>query len=470
MTDIVIETALPRLRYAPFAALLGLVIAGDQLLWAVLPGISLPLFLILVASAAHALSFRLVSLRSALIAWAFLIVALLPSVDVVQPLSIAFALAGMLGFVGIMMGDAGRAAVFAALRFPFYGAISVKDDSVAFATQPRSTHVGRLGASLRDWIVPGGLGLLFASLLLVANPVLEGVLIDLVNFDQDILPSFAQVLFWALLALMIWPFLCLTGLRDVLRRPVPEAAALGQVWYLSSRSVTRALILFNLMFAAQTATDLAILWGGAALPDGMTYANYAHRGAYPLLFAALLAGGFALLTQPFLVGRPVLRMLLLIWVAQTALLVASSMLRLDLYIEAYSLTRLRFAAFVWMGVIGGGLILMLWQILRGFGPSWLMMRAAELGVIALYVCSLINVDGLVARHNLNANPDKVDFAYMCRLGEGAVPAIAAFDAKRRWQLCDARYGPNLSDPNDWREWGYRNARLRSKLTQIEGAL
>jgi hypothetical protein len=207
----------------------------------------------------------------------------------------------------------------------------------------------------------------------------------------------------------------------------------------------------------------------------MTYANYAHRGAYPLLFAALLAGGFALLTQPFLVGRPVLRMLLLIWVAQTALLVASSMLRLDLYIEAYSLTRLRFAAFVWMGVIGGGLVLMLWQILRGFGPGWLMMRATELGVIALYVCSLINVDGLVARHNLRDVPltdyqREMDNYYVCRLGEGAVVAIARHDAENKEPLCIGSYGnPNITTPFDWREWGYRNARLRSKLTQIEGA-
>ncbi len=32
------------------------------------------------------------------------------------------------------------------------------------------------------------------------------------------------------------------------------------------------------------------------MPAGMTYAEYAHRGAYPLIATALLAGGFVLAT------------------------------------------------------------------------------------------------------------------------------------------------------------------------------
>ena len=44
----------------------------------------------------------------------------------------------------------------------------------------------------------------------------------------------------------------------------------------------------------QTVLDAAYLWGGVALPDGMTYASYAHRGAYPLIVTALLAAGFVL--------------------------------------------------------------------------------------------------------------------------------------------------------------------------------
>ena len=460
----------PHIGVIPFVVLLGLIIAGDQLLWGIVPGIAFPIYILLIAAAAQAFTFQHTKTITALTAWAVLLAALLPAVDVIHPVSLAFAIGGALGFVGIMLGEHGRSAAFAALRFPFYGAISIGVDAVSIAKQPAHPRLGTFADSMRDWIIPAGLGITFGGLLLIANPVLEQWVVELFSFGTFSLPSAARALFWGGLALLIWPFLRLTALRGSLTRPVPDAKAFGQVWYLTPRSVGRALILFNLLFAAQSVTDLAILWGGASLPDGMTYANYAHRGAYPLLVAALLAGGFAMLSQPFLSGRPILRVLLLIWVGQTALLVGSSMLRLDLYIDAYSLTRLRFAAFVWMGVIGGGLVLMIWQLMRGFGPGWLIMRAAELGVITLYACSFINVDGLVARHNLSDNPYEIDAYYMCRLGEGAVVAIAQADARQTWSICGRDFGPKLSTPTDWREWGYRNARLRSKLTQITGAI
>ena len=58
--------------------------------------------------------------------------------------------------------------------------------------------------------------------------------------------------------------------------------------------MTRSLILFNALFAVQTVLDLIYLWGGASLPDGMSHAEYAHRGAYPLVATALLAAAFVL--------------------------------------------------------------------------------------------------------------------------------------------------------------------------------
>ena len=62
-------------------------------------------------------------------------------------------------------------------------------------------------------------------------------------------------------------------------------------------AILRSLIVFNLMFAVQTMLDAAYLWGGVALPDGMSYASYAHRGAYPLIVTALLAAGFVLVAM-----------------------------------------------------------------------------------------------------------------------------------------------------------------------------
>ena len=227
----------------------------------------------------------------------------------------------------------------------------------------------------------------------------------------------------------------------------------------------RALLTFNLIFALQTGLDLTYLWGGVSLPAGMSFATYAHRGAYPLLATALLAGGFALVAQPFLPGRPLLRGLLYAWVAQNILLVASSILRLDLYVDAYGLTRLRFAAFIWMGLVVTGLLLMVWQIARGKAVGWLFARAGLLGLGTVYICCFINVAGLIARHNLD-RPDHVfDVYYLCSLGDGAIPALAQATATTGQTICwDTAL--TIKAPQDLREWGYRNTRLRNSLAAM----
>ncbi|MEJ8562742.1 DUF4173 domain-containing protein [Yoonia sp. GPGPB17] len=233
---------------------------------------------------------------------------------------------------------------------------------------------------------------------------------------------------------------------------------------MNERSVSRALITFNLIFLIQTTLDLGYLWGGVALPDGMTYAAYAHRGAYPLLATALLAGVFALLAQPYLGAGPAVRRLLYLWIAQNVVLVISSILRLDLYIDVYGLTRLRFAAFVWMILVALGLVLMIMQLAGRQTVGWFMQRAFGLGLLAIYICNLVSIDGYIARHNLADDRDN-DY-YLCQLSEGAAPAIHAHEAKTGVALCYS-YRPYLSQRNDWREWGYRNTRLHRSLAAME---
>ena len=163
-------------------------------------------------------------------------------------------------------------------------------------------------------------------------------------------------------------------MRRIRRKPFGEAEPRAAVaadasdpdYLLGEQAMSRSLMLFNALFALQTVLDLAYLWGGATLPDGMSHAEYAHRGAYPLIVTALLAAGFVLIAmRP---GGPaeqsrLIRPLVLLWTGQNILLVISSMLRLDLYVAAYSLTYLRLAAFIWMVLVATGLLLILIQIL-----------------------------------------------------------------------------------------------------------
>ena len=193
-------------------------------------------------------------------------------------------------------------------------------------------------------------------------------------------------------------------------------------------------------------------------------AAYAHRGAYPLLFTALLAGVFAMLARPHLVGRPVVRVLMFLWLAQTLALVFASVWRLETYVDIYGLTRLRLSAYIWMGLVASGLCIVTWQIWKDRPAVWMLARSGALGGATLYVCAFVNFDGIIATHNLT-QPVQQDTYALCQLSEGALPALA-----RHWHAdpvatCKATYWdhPQLFRPQDWREWGFRNWRVRLSL-------
>jgi hypothetical protein len=264
--------------------------------------------------------------------------------------------------------------------------------------------------------------------------------------------------------------------------PMASLPAAGSLF--GRTAIVRWLVLFNALFAVQSALDIAYLWGGLALPAGMSYASYAHRGAYPPIVTALLAGAFVLAAM-----RPgtsiersgLVRVLVFLWIGQNVLLVLSSMLRLDLYVDVYSLTELRCAAFVWMLLVAAGLVLIVARIALDQSNSWLIWgNAAVLGV-TLYVCSLVDFSGMIAQFNvmhsreLTGVGEPIDVAYLCGLGPAALPAldVLAANLNAGGRLAPAglyacRRSLELSHAvrmEDWRAWTLRGYRLKRYLDE-----
>jgi Domain of unknown function (DUF4173) len=143
--------------------------------------------------------------------------------------------------------------------------------------------------------------------------------------------------------------------------------------------------------------------GGVTLPDGMTYATYAHRGAYPLIVTALLAAGFVLVTMrpdSDMERSPLFRPLVFLFVGQNVLLVISSILRLDLYVQVYALSYWRVAAFIWMLLVAAGLVLIIARIALGRSNSWLTLMNFGALALALYICCFVNFPALIADYNV----------------------------------------------------------------------
>ncbi|MDP1882291.1 MAG: DUF4173 domain-containing protein, partial [Bradyrhizobium sp.] len=338
-------------------------------------------------------------------------------------------------------------------------------------------------ASLVAWIIPLAACAVFLGLFASANPLIEYRLTQINPNALLGLLDPSRMLFWIFVVGAIWPLIVRRFRWNGQHRepgPLLVSAPSDPGHLLGVRAMTRSLILFNALFALQSGLDLVYLWGGATLPGGMSHAEYAHRGAYPLIATALLAAAFVLIAMR--AGGPaeqsrLIRPLVLAWIGQNILLVISSIFRLDLYVAAFSLTYLRLAAFIWMLLVATGLLLILIQIIRGKPLSWLVAANAASLALVLYGCCFINAPRLVAAYNVSHSREAggtgpwLDKEYLRSLGpevlpvlEPRLPQIPSLQST----VSQLRSGPNTCESRrrrseNWRAMDFRTWRLQRYL-------
>lgn len=343
---------------------------------------------------------------------------------------------------------------------------------------------------IRGWFLPIVLSVVFIFLFASANPILTKWLS---RFDFEALFkmfSFGRLFFWIVIAAMVFAVI-----RPKLKRKKPRPVAHTYFkkkkpmslteWAFTKEAVLRSLVIFNVMFACQTLMDMNYLWAGGALPDGITYAGYAQKGAYPLIVTALLAALFVLISQNAgkeVAGSKTVQGLIYLWVAQNILLVVSSIYRTGLYVEVYALTYLRVAAFIWMGLVACGLAWIIVRSILNKSNTWLINANVITALAVLYMTSFVNIGAMIAHYNVthsklvSGSGVHLDRYYMKRIGAVAIPAMEEYvqifekeniyysDVSNHMTL-DEMKDDLKSDMDDWRRWTYSEYRL---LKSLEG--
>lgn len=477
-----IQPIRPSALSAKLAMALLLAALADFLLYGRRIGLSLVLLAVAIACASLLANRAALDFRRAVTGGAIVALGLVPAVEELNTLSLlilvaALAIALLLATHPETTGLADRAR---ALRnLVLFGPFRFFPDALQIC------NVSAFTRGIALWLMPVVLSTVFVALFAAANPVIEQWVLLLnpkVIFEYV---SVQRVLFWTLMLALVWPFIHVRWRRKKVaaatETDVPEPPALPPFVspeFLGPSTILRSLILFNLLFAAQSILDGIYLWGHVALPDNVTYASYAHRGAYPLIATALLAAAFVLVAmRP---GGPaekskVIRPLVYLWVGQNVLLVASSILRLDLYVDIYMLTYWRIAAFIWMGLVALGLVLIVTRVALNRSNQWLVGANLIALTIVLYGCSLVNFDAFIADYNVTHSREasgkgvQIDINYLLTLGPQALPAIDRAIALRPGasEGCLVSQRDRLVEQQRqdlaWRSWGFRSWRLQRRL-------
>lgn len=410
---------------------------------------------------------------------------------IIAALLLALALAYAPNLLGVVLFFVaiGTAALLPRHRFDHAGlwAIRLAALGVKAPIGPASDlrRIGKLPGRSSSWsadeialqlglpLIGGGL---FLALFAHANPVL-GSALGTIRMP-GLGPMFAHMLLIGVTLTFVWPTFRPRAMR-LSSEPEPIPSRLPN---LRITTMVLSLTVFNAIFAVENALDIVFLWSGATLPDGVTLADYAHRGAYTLIATALLAGLFVLIAlQPGSAAAKnrTVRMLVLLWIAQNVFLVASSVLRVLDYIDAYSLTVLRIAALMWMALVATGLVLICWRLMTRRSAAWLINANAVAAAIALTASSIVDLGAVAAQWNVAhlRDPARLDLCYLSRQGSSAlIPLIELRDAPvsaamrdRAVYLSDRKYRDLALQQADWQGWTWRGARrLEDAEAMLDG--
>ena len=332
------------------------------------------------------------------------------------------------------------------------------------------------------WLVPVVFALVFVFLFAAANPLIDDA-IRAIRLDELLkLLDPWRIILWGFIAMVSWPILsprllAWTPLPQMQGPTLPRRESL----IFGAVAIRNSLVVFNALFAVQTVLDLIYLWGGVRLPDGLSYADYAHHAAYPLIITAVLAGAFVLAAMrksgP---GRDskLIRGLVYLWIGQNVWLVISAMLRLKLYVEAYMLSEWRIAAGIWMALGAIGLILILACIVLDRSNKWLVMTNVTALVVTLYGVSFIDFPATISWFNvthsweMGVSDQPLDIAYFEQLGPGTLPAIdyllehekfRATGAAEQLETLRSNFASEAAGPYEWQRRTWRTDRLQAYL-------
>jgi len=479
----------PGLTRVLLSALL-LTLAGDYLLWPATPGVSFSIFVLVSAITLFCNRNREAYTRTAVAAFALLIASVFQSaieLSVSNWLVLAcllLVLVGETSFPALLPGWARWSEALLAFgkapaRWLWFGRVAKQVPLEAGPT-------GALFQVLLPTVVLGGA---FAFLLGSGNAIFASWMSKIVEEIWPLLPSF-ELSGRRLALLGLLGTFALALLRPAEASPVPRVWTRRIPTFSAPRNASIAywrsvsmLGLLNVLFFAANTIDVVYLWIEGALPDGVNYSAYVHQGVYSLIAAVLLAA-LVLISifqqAPAVTSSKAIKALSLVWIAQNGTLIASVLLRLKLYVDAYQLSELRIYVAFFLVLVTAGFVFLSFHVLRPGNLNRLVFSNALATFALFFVIQFLDVAKWVADDNVlrwqNDPHRTLDVAYLHSLGASAWPALitaaetpgrqeahAAFVTVHKLRESQRR---NLEEGN-WRSWQWRTTSNARTLLERE---
>ena len=213
---------------------------------------------------------------------------------------------------------------------------------------------------------------------------------------------------------------------------------------------------------------LYLFSGSVALPKGYTYAEYAHEGFYQLLTVCIINIVMVSVCRSFFKESKVLKALLTAIAGCTYIMIASSAMRMILYIDVYHLTFLRLFVLWFLAVLCFWLAFLIASM---YIKKFPVFRAGMVTItIAFLVFIYSNPEYRIAKYDIEASGSNLsaqssDVSYIkWSLSYDAVPALAGNEMLIN-EYKDARsdYDYGMNDKKKYT--GFRRFNISYNLAQ-----
>jgi hypothetical protein len=246
--------------------------------------------------------------------------------------------------------------------------------------------------------------------------------------------------------------------------------------FFDSTILITVLIMINLVYILFSIIQFSYLFGGGlnALPNGLTYSEYARHGFFELIFVSVINFAIILIALYFSdlkqkVSGIILKTLVFILGITTYIMAYSSYYRMNLYETQYGYTYLR--VFVYFFLLLESILLLI-TLFYTMYSRFNLVKVCICTFLILYIgLNYINIDNVIAKKNVDRyfSTKKIDLKYLEQLSPDAIPQIKRLlnsnnmNIKYHTKLYIKRMDKALEKHTSWQEFNLNGYEVKKLL-------
>lgn len=324
--------------------------------------------------------------------------------------------------------------------------------------------------------------------IVLSVPVLLVVLKLLMSADAQFEQLIGWIPYWLqnvngrdiirIIAILIYT-LFFFGMMQILYRKHTKAVKLHPVNYTFQADgiiALTVLVIMNVVYVIFTFVQFKYFFGGT-LMDEFTYAQYARKGFFELLFVTLINLSLTIVVLSFVhkttkVLNRLIQSMLTILVLSSGVILCSAFSRLSLYENAYGFTFTRVLSHSFMIYL---VLILTYTLVKIWMENLSLLHFYIITTLIFYsVINIVDLNHIVVKKNINRyeQTGKIDVEYLNQLSyTGVLGLISLYERDRNIPgletILRERKNETLTENDSWQSYNLKKVQVQAKLKKID---